>query len=264
MNPVIVTFWEGRVSWLERLSFATMLGMGHRVEVFTRHVSALRAELNGVDIYDVRDILPDRPPATIYQERQLYAQYADIVRLALLRESRGIWCDADCILLKALAPPTDYLMGWLVEGRRINNAVLWIPSGSELLETYWRAVTEIPVRAPWATTRVRLLREVGILVGRKLPADMERMSIGPRALTYFVEKLALQAHVLPKDRFYPLRDGEAHLLIAQDDRRARKLIAPDSEIVHAWHGKLKMLRALETPPHKTSWLGQQCAAYGVK
>ena len=264
MKPVIVTYWEGRVSWLERLSIATMLAMGHRVELFTRDVAQMRAELDGVEVFDVRDVLPDHPPAVLYHEQRHFALYADIVRMALLREARGVWCDADCVMLSALPPPETYLMGWLDEGRRINNAVLWMPRDSALMEQYWRAITRIPVRAPWATLRVRVLREFGILFGRKYPFDIEKMSIGPRALTYFVERLGLQAHASPKARFYPLRDNETHLLIDADDRVARAMIAPETEIVHAWHGKLKGLRALETAPPATSWLGQHCAAYGVR
>lgn len=263
MKPVIVTFWEGRVSWLERLSFATMLEMGHQVDVFTRDPDALRREVDGVNIHDVREVLPDEAPAILYYEQRHFALYADIVRIALLRGSRGVWCDADCVLLTSVPQPTDYLMGWLDEGRRINNAVLWMPTGSALLEAYWNAITAIPVRAPWATIRVRLLREIGILFGRKFPADIEKMSIGPRALTYFVERFGLQGHVSEKDRFYPLRDSDTHLLIDPDDRTARRMIAPSTEIVHAWHGKLKGLGALSEAPPPTSWLGQQCRKYGI-
>jgi hypothetical protein len=89
------------------------------------------------------------------------------------------------------------------------------------------------------------------------------MSIGPRALTYFVEKLQLQKHVWPKNRFYPLRDSETYLLVDSDDTLACGMIAPETDIVHAWHGKLKQLRSLDTPPSATSWIGQQCALYNI-
>jgi hypothetical protein len=241
-----------------------MLAMGHTVQVFTRDVATLRAALEGIDVFDVRDVLPDAPPAILYHEQKHFALYADIVRIALLRQSRGLWCDADCILLNALAPPGDYVMGWLDEGRRINNAVLFMRRDSELLETYWQAIMAIPVRAPWATLRVRALRELSILRGHNFPRDIEEMSIGPRALTYFVERLGLQSHASPQARFYPLRDNETHLLIDPDDRAARAMIRPETEIVHAWHGKLKQLKALDAPPPASSWLGQHCTAYGIR
>ena len=120
------------------------------------------------------------------------------------------------------------------------------------------------MRAPWATPRVRISRELSILCGNDFPRDIEDMSIGPRALTYFVARLGLQAHASPQARFYPLRDNETHLLIAADDRAARTMIRPETEIVHAWHGKLKQLKALDALPPATSWLGQQCAAYGIR
>jgi len=264
MKPVIVSYWEGRLSWLERLSFATMLAMGHQVQLFTRDVATLRAGLEGIDVFDVRDVLPDVAPAVLYHEQKHFALYADIVRVALLRQSRGLWCDADCVLLTPLAQPDGYVMGWLDEGRRINNAVLYMPQGSALLEAYWTAITAIPVRAPWATPRVRISRELSILCGNDFPRDIEDMSIGPRALTYFVARLGLQSHASPQGRFYPLRDNETHLLIDADDRTARAMIRPETEIVHAWHGKLKQLKALESLPPATSWLGQQCVAYGIR
>ena len=61
-----------------------------------------------------------------------------------------------------------------------------------------------------------------------------------------------------------MRDSQTHLLIDADDRAARAMIGPETEVVHAWHGKLKRLKALDAPPPVTSWLGQQCTTYGIR
>lgn len=264
MKRGIVTYWEGPVSWLERLSVSSMLASGHAVDLFTFDAARLRNAGLGVDVHEVRDILPDRPPITTYREQGRFELYSDIVRLALLRLGRGIWCDADCIVLNPFSEAEDQcLMGWVQEHKRINNAVLSLPPGSAILETYWNAVSDLPVRVPWATRRVRLMREAGILLGRQMPSRLQKMSIGPRALTFFVERFGLRETVSPKVRFYPLIDEEAPALVDPDDRRACSAIEARTDVVHAWRGMLNALSLIGERPPATSWAGRKCRELGI-
>ena len=264
MARTIVTYWEGSVSWLERLSLASMQAAGHKVELYTYGADQLRAQGVGVDVYDVRDILPEVPPISTYREQGRLELYSDIVRLQLMRLGRGLWCDADCVLLDQLTDSADrYTMGWVDNGKRINNAVLGIPQDSELLEIYWKAATSLPVRAPWATFRVRMKREIGILFGRDMPGRLQKMSIGPRALTYFVRQLHLEHVVSPKSRFYPLIDVEAPALVDPDDRAAMAFMRADTQVVHAWRGMLNLRGKIGEHPPASSWAGQQCTKHGV-
>lgn len=209
----IFSYWEGGVSWLERLSLQTMLASGHQVTIYS---------------YDPHPI-----------------------------------CRAPCLVLSSPADDEEYIFGWLEDGQRISISVLYAPSDSELLRRYSAAITSLPVQAPWATAHVRFRRELEILFGRAMPSNLAKMSIGPRALTYFVHQLGLESRVSPRSRFYPIRESAAGLLVDSDDRAVRCQIGPATQVVHAWHGKLSLLGALQRPPSTSSYLGQLCRLYGI-
>lgn len=255
----IVTYWDGTVSWLERLSIASMIAAGYKVEVFAHDVAGLNRQGLHDAIIDVREVMPGNLMADLYRNRGVHAFYADYLRLKLLLDGRGIWADADCVFQRAITPRVEadsYLFGW-VSVRRINNAVLYLPRGSDLLRTYLAAINEVPLRAPWATRHIRVKRAFEILIGKTIPFDPDRLAIGPRALTYFVQRLGLAHHARPQPVFYPLTDDQAHLLTDPDDRGAYALIRPETIAVHAWRGKLWSIGRSGRPPN-SSWLGQRC------
>lgn len=260
----IVTYWEGRVSWLERLSAASIVAAGHDLQVFTHDVAGLRGQGLPGTVTDVRAVLGPNPMADLYRDRKSYAFYTDYVRLGLLRQARGIWSDLDFVFrepLRTAADGSDHVFGWL-NPDRINNAILSVPADSALLSRYWDAITAVPIRVPWATGHIRVKRELEILLGRRFPRHPERLAIGPRALTHFVRALGLDHHARAKPVFYPLDDTDAPQLAAPDDRRAVAAITPETVAVHAWRGKLWSV-GLHAPPPPTSWLGQRCRAFGI-
>ena len=260
----LVTYWDGPVSWLERLSVASMLAAGYEVEIYARDVPGLRREALHHTVNDVREVMADHPMADLYRRRGNHAFYADYLRLMLMAQSKGIWADVDCVFRRPIGPPAgdaDYVFGWL-NAKRINNAVLHIPAGSELLRVYLDALNRVPIRAPWATGHIRVKRELEILVGKTIPFDPDRLAIGPRALTYFVLRLGLERHARPRETFYPLTDDEAHILTKPDDREATALVGPETVAVHAWRGKLWSIGESGHPP-PTSWLGQRCRELSV-
>jgi hypothetical protein len=260
----LVTYWDGPVSWLERLSLASMLAAGYAVEVYAHDVAGLRRQGLHQAIVDVREVMAEHPMADLYRRRGNHAFYADYLRLMLMAQAKGIWADLDCVFRQPIGPPAgeaDYVFGWL-NPKRINNAVLHIPAGSELLRVYREALDRVPIRAPWATGHIRVKRELEILIGKTIPFDPDRLAIGPRALTYFIRRLGLEDRARPRAVFYPLGDDEAHLLTKPDDRDATALISPETVAVHAWRGKLWSI-GQSGPPQPNSWLGQRCRDYGV-
>ncbi|HEY8578810.1 MAG TPA: hypothetical protein VIL72_02920, partial [Beijerinckiaceae bacterium] len=235
---------------------------GHRVELFGLDAPALRREVGGLsrelEVIDLRDAVPSSPVLSLYLQKGHFSLFSDIVRLALLRGGRGVWADADCVFLRAVAPADGHVMGWVQVGRRVGNGVLLLPRGGAALEAYWRAVTEPPLRAPWATLHIRAKREIAILFGRAMPADPQKMSIGPRALTHFVKAHGLERFVSAPARFYPVDQGEAALLVDPDPRGAEAKIGPASDLVHAWRGNLAALGLLrDARPPAGSWLARR-------
>ncbi|WP_146056460.1 hypothetical protein [Methylobacterium sp. V23] len=260
----IVTYWEGPVTWLERLSAASIVAAGHPLHIYAHDVAALRAQGLPGTVIDAREGIGPNFMADLYRSRGVLAFYADYLRLSLIRDGKGIWSDLDCVFQRPLETPAGaaaYLFGWL-NASRLNNAILSAPPESELVTHYWDAISTVPIRAPWATGHIRVKRRLELLIGKRIPFRPERLAIGPRALTYFVRKLRLEGHAQAREVFYPLGDDDAHLLAEADDRAARALIGPETVSVHAWRGKLWSI-GRDAPPPPASWLGQQARSLGL-
>jgi hypothetical protein len=104
-----------------------------------------------------------------YVERSRYTIAANLWRYALLRKGLGIWIDADLYLFRPIVSPGDYSFAWQ-DAKTINNAVLHLPSGSELLSKLWKFVTEeYPAgsldQLPWATTGPTILTRFALETG---------------------------------------------------------------------------------------------------
>lgn len=250
------------MSWLERLSLASMISANHKVELYTENRSEMLGSIKDIDstieVVDVRDVLRRNPVIDMYFNDGRFNLYSDIVRLALLKFGRGMWADADCIFLKNISDNSDYIMGWSHPETRINNAVLLMPQSAPVLKSYWEAVTSSPVRVPWATNHIWLKRELEILLGYDLPRRPSKMSIGPRALTYFVHRHHLESVVSKKERFYPIDQSEAPLLIDPNSTVIEEKITSETDIIHAWRGNLATAWLLSEPrPVDGSFLGRK-------
>ena len=188
----LVSFWNGKVTWLERLCVHPMLGTGHDVEVFTSEPVKLKLELD-CKIRDVQEVMQENTLGELYKKRGWFAFYADMVRLELLRRNLGTWSDLDCLFLRPLDLDEEYVFG-LCDEKRVNNAILHLPFDCEMLNDYHAAVNTMPLRAPWATNHIKIRRNIEIFFGQQIPTNPTKMAIGPRALSWFLKKHALLHH----------------------------------------------------------------------
>jgi hypothetical protein len=257
------TYWDGTVTWLERLCLSSVMHAGFGLTIFTYEPKALRSQLAGFDIVDIRELIDDQHVAYIYrQQRGGLRVFSDIARLYMLKREIGIWTDADCIFQDHVRIDRPYMFGW-ISPKRINNAILYLPATSAILDDYLTTLTAVPLRAPWATWRVRVFREIEILSGGKIPRDAGRSSIGPRALTYFVNKYGLRDQAQPQKCYYPLVENEAYKLVDADDRACRAALDETTEIMHAWQGTLKGLGVLEQMPPQGSFAHAEIKRLGL-
>jgi hypothetical protein len=257
------TYWDGTITWLERLCLSSVIGAGFKLKIFTSDPLALRAQLSGFDVIDIREIVPDGHIAYLYREQRGGLRvFSDIARLYMLRQAIGIWTDADCLFQPEVNTQRAYMFGW-ISPKRLNNAILYLPPHSAVLDDYLTAVTALPLRSPWATWRVRLFREIEILWHGKVPRDAGRSSIGPRALSHFVRKHGLLDQAVAQHVYYPLLEREAGLLVAADDRACRAKISAQTEIIHAWQGTLKGMGVLEQPPSSGSFAAAEIKRIGL-
>ena len=257
MSGRICTYWQGPVSWLERLCVASMVEQGYEVEVFTNDVAALKAQGLHSVISDVRDVLPLTSPGWLYIGQPGGIRvFSDIARLAMLKHDRGVWADPDCYFQGRLTPREDHVFGWMSD-TRIANGLLYLPPGSAVLDDYYSALSTVPLRAKWVNIRLRIEREWEILTGGAIPRHAGRSSVGPRALTWFLKKHGLERLAVPIATFYPVSEARTRDLIDPDDRAARDSFIDETVVVHAWQSTLRMLGALAAPPPPSSFLGQQ-------
>ena len=260
-TPALVSFWEGPISWIERLCVRSVLNAGHRLTIYTYDPQMLRKSGIEGDICDAREVLAE---CTVESFRSVgrHALFSDLFRLELQRQNKGIWVDLDCYFLKPLLPTSDYVFGLIIPGK-LNGAVLGLPLGCPMAEEYMRAITTVPLRTPWATWRRRLVREAEILLGKPVPHPSKQTNIGPRALTHFATRYGLMKYAVAQHVFYPIATNDACLLVQPDDRPVHRSIREDTLIVHLWHGQLKKLGFTERLPPKGSYLGIVLSAHSV-
>jgi hypothetical protein len=239
-----------------------MRAAGHTLTIYTYDPEALHKCGLHDDIRDAREIINEADPSFRYFTGRRFTLFSNIMRLQMQRQSRGIWVDLDCYMVRPLRPTSKYVFGYSKKGR-LNGAVLQLPAGVPMVEDYYTGITANPLRVPWATLRRIIYREMEILVGRALPSTTIRTNIGPRALSYYAKKHGLMDHALPITAFYPVASRDAGVLADPDDREARASISEDTIIVHFWQGKMKRLGLLNERPAATSFIGQAFVLHGM-
>lgn len=238
-----------------------MLDHGYRIAIYSYGPDALAKLDLEAEIRDAREVLPESHPVNRYRVQRRYAMFANLFRLYLQQQGKGIWVDMDCLMLQPNLTEAEHLLGFASPGK-LNNAVLRLPADCAMINDYISAVTADPLHTPWATVRRRVKREIEILLGRSQPKVTVRTSIGPRALTYFAKKHDVLMHALPQDVFYALRNRETGLLVHPDDKITPKLTSR-SVLLHLWRGRMRRLSLLAELPPATSYLGQACNRLGI-
>jgi hypothetical protein len=259
----LLSFWEGPVTWVERLCVASMLRHGHELTIYTFDPEALSGYNLGAEIRNVREVVPEKHIAHRYHAAGESSHFSDLFRLELQLQGRGVWTDLDCYLIKPLVPPSEYVFGLASPGK-VNGAVLRLPSECPMIRDYAAAVTADPFRMPWASFKRRLRREIEIAMGQSQPHPSSvGGSLGPRALTYFVKKHNLLKHAMPREAFYPLAVEEAPLLVNPDPSRVAAKLTERTVIIHLWRSQIAHLGLVSRRPPATSYLGTACARLGV-
>jgi hypothetical protein len=185
---------------------------------------------------------------------------ADLFRLKLLEQGLGIWIDADLYFIRPLEHHGEMVFGWK-DRNWLNNAVLWIPSDSQLLGDLIRYAFDQCVVPPWwpSTTKVarRMLAES---VGSDGFSDLPAGALGPHAFTYFATQHGAQRYARSVDVFYPLHGSKAQRLY--DPEYDVKAHVTDATItIHLWNNLLRH-RKTSAPP-EGSFMHAICMRHNV-
>lgn len=228
--------WIGpHLPQLEQACLLAMLKHGHKVNLFT--YAKLDNVPSGIEICDIREILPEE---CIFRHRKTGSPSltADMFRYQMLRKSLGIWLDTDVLLLQPLQITKQQVYG-LQSHNFANNAILYLPSGSPVLDSLC-AFSEDPYPVPpWFPAWQRSILSVRKNIG--MPKHVRQMSwgvFGPQALTYFAKKHAQMKFARAAHVFYPIPFEQAHGPFMESyDTESR--IRPDTFALHLWSHRLR-------------------------
>lgn len=238
----IVTFWDGPITFMERTSVASMRAHGHNVIVYSYAPETIERQSIDAVVEDARSVLPLTPELQrIAKAKPAFA--ADIFRLELMRQSRGVWMDLDIVLVAPLEAPSADLYGFEeVRSHVVNNAVLYLAPASPLLHSLIEFVHRRPVMAPWWRGK-RLWKHRLALLARVpiAPENCQWGVFGPKALTWFVDELRLRHVVQPAEVFYPVSWNKRGELI--DGTRVEEQFLPSTVCVHLWANGLRNMIA---------------------
>ena len=254
--PTIVTFWHGPVSWLERLSAASFVRQGHKVDVYSyEDIDGLP---DGVRVIDAATMLP-RDGLVFYKGVGTPAVFSDRFRLGLMAAGRGIWADLDVICLRPIADMPDHILGYERPGS-INSAVLRVPANSPLIEAMLSIFegSGRPLLEPHLPIGRRLEVAGKRLLGMKVPPEyMQYGATGPFALTHYVRKLGI-GPIQPQEVFYPVPYERVGSLMRAGST-LEGYVTPMTLAVHVWRSQITARGRQAMPePEAGSVLARLC------
>lgn len=220
---------------LELVCLLSMLKHGHRVRLFT--YAGLDNVPDGIEVCNAREILPEERIAR-HRRTGSMSITADVFRYALMRKSLGAWLDADVLLLKPLKRARTQMFG-MQTSDFINNAVLYLPKESSVLESLCAFTDNLHPIPPWFPLWRRKFLSLRNCIGK--PKHVSQMSwgvFGPQALTHFVFEHAQENFACPAHDFFPVPFEQAHgPFMTSYDTASR--IRPDTRALHLWNHRLR-------------------------
>lgn len=269
VGDTLVSFWDGPVSWMERLCLAAALATGHRVRIYTYSPVELARALPGVEIVDAEQVVARDSEAFRRVLPVARAYFADIFRLKLMVMGAGVWIDLDVLMLAPMAslsvPASGYIYG-LERPDLIGNSVLYLPARSAMLEEALRLSTSFAWTAPWWPWHKKLRRSLSAsvehcgarLAGRPAPV-FKKTFMGPHVLTYLARRMGLIERAQPPCVFYPVPQTEFRRYMGPVDEVERSIVAGRTVAVHLCHGSFRDVGW----PQPTGWLAAMCEKHGV-
>jgi len=199
--PAVASLWVGdTLNWLHELSLASFVQRGHEVVLFHTGPAAPPVPAGvftcpAAEIWDPAKAGHGEAPASML---------SDLFRLYLLKQTEMIWIDTDMLCCRPL-PDVDYHVGY-EPTRSINGAVLRLPRNSATLNHLLDWFEDPEFVPPWLNPKNRREVEAAPPGKRLLTSfELQRPSLGPRALDYTLNKTGEAAHVREPEVFYPIR-----------------------------------------------------------
>lgn len=203
------TLWiGGALSWMEQLCLKSFVDKGQRITLFSYEDIPNVPE--GVIRRDGREII-DTDDFIKYEQKNSFALFADWFRLHMIHQCPGmIWVDTDVYCHRPMDYDSDYVFGFELPGEhRVNNAILGMPSDSDLLAEMLDFTDDRYSIAPFIAKKKQQDYKAAAANGEPVHITQQPWGVwGPMMVTHYVHKLGLQRHVQPIDAFYPVNFRE--------------------------------------------------------
>lgn len=232
MVPDVVTFWDGQLDALRQLCLRSQVAAGHRVILYS--FEKLPELPDGVANADAEAILPRafaeklRPsgPGGVWRD-WTKLQFSDFFRMRLLAGDKGLWLDADVLLLKPVEIDHAHPYFAWEKSRQLGNSVLYLAPDDPIVAAFTALMQQDQLTPDWLALRHRLTFALHKLRGKTTRVSDIRIAIyGPAALTALARRAGHLRYALPKKSFYAVH-AEPKLFFEPSDFSA--LIAdPDN------------------------------------
>ena len=208
MLPEIVTFWRGPMDELRQTCLRSQVAAGHKVTVYS--FETIPSLPTGVESANADAILPysfserlrpSQPDGSWHNWTTL--QFSDFFRMKLMAKGKGIWLDADVLLLKPIEIDSAKPYFALEKPRQLGNSVLYLPPKHGIVTAFEKLMEQDELTPDWLALRHRLTFAMHRLLGKSNRLSDIRIAIfGPAALTALARRFGELKHALPKQSFY--------------------------------------------------------------
>jgi len=257
---LINMFWIGpRLRWIERLSMNSFLSNGHPVHLHT--YDSIKNVPDGVVVCDASETVDYSTVMALTSGRRgAPALAADYFRLVLQKKGRGFWCDSDVISVKPFSFGAEEPIFAFQTEAELNNAVLFLPHDSPILNDALRAFE--PNRVPRWVNKNRLVQLwlKRVALQNFGPTDHHWGTLGPASLTWFAKKHGQIALAKAATVFHPYPWQRAHEPFQRgttiDDFTSEQTLT-----IHLYNEVLGELK--EQIPPEDSAIGKLVEMYGA-
>ena len=273
VGSTLVTFWEGEISWMERLCAASAISTGHRFRIYTYDPGKLQPVFPDAEVLDARTIIPK---ASVAYQRVLpvaRAYFADLFRLELLARQCGVWVDFDVLMLKPMTslgiPADGYIFGW-ERPDLIGNSVLYLPPESPFLVDAMRLSYSFAKTAPWWPAHKAVQRYVLATIEQARcralglpPPVFKKTFMGPHVVTYLAKQRGLNGQAQPPSVFYPIPQTDCRIFADPSSAAAHKAVGSDTVGIHLCHGSFQGGPFYDRVP-PSGFLSEACERLGIR
>lgn len=203
---------------------------GHSV---TLHVYQTPNDVpSGVQLADANKLLPESEVVAHSKTGNL-AIFSDFLRYEVLAQGLGLYVDCDVYCVRPIEDD-EYILSWETYNS-INGAVLKLPVECPVLAELRALRGKKRFLPPWFRGDRRAYYAFLQLLGLKRRLqDLPWGSVGPHALTWYMNQYDLLTKVRPCDVFYPNSVSQFSLLF-DNGVDMKDIVTPRTLAVHLWY-----------------------------